>query len=121
MKITSVTRETDGGGSYRKRSLNKSLPDEQEGHQATPAAGAVGFTEEDVGAACLGHGGAEFGPDEAIERGEERAGEPGDEGLRAAHGLDDQGTDDKRTNADDLDHVEGDGFFQAEAALERGL
>ena len=119
MEITGVTREADGSGSDGERRLNKGLPDEEEGHQAAPAAGAVGFAKEDVGAAGFGHGGAEFGPDEAVERGEERAGEPGDEGLRAAHGFDDEGTDDERADADDLNHVEGDGFLEAEAALER--
>ena len=121
MEVSGVTRKSDGSGSNGERRLDESLPDEEERHQASPAAGAVGFAEENVGAARLGHGGAEFGPDEAVERGEESAGEPGNEGLWAAHGFDDEGTDDERADADDLDHVEGDGFLEAEAALEGRL
>src|SRR5882672_4446664 len=121
MEISGIARETDGSRRDGKRGLNKGLPDEEEGHQAAPAAGAVGFAEEDVSAAGLGHGGAKFGPDEAVERGEKRAGEPGDEGLRAAHGFDDEGADDEGADADDLDHVEGDGFLEAQAALKGGL
>src|SRR5882757_739551 len=121
MEIASVAREADGGGSDREGSLDEGLPDEEEGHQTSPASGAIGFTKEDVSAAGFGHGGAEFGPDESVEGGEESACEPGNEGLWAAHGFDDERTDDKRTDADDLDHVEGDGFFEAEAAFEGRL
>src|SRR5215472_191 len=121
MKITRVTREADGGGSNGKRRLHKGLPDKEEGHEASPAAGAVGFAEKDISAAGLGHGGAEFGPDEAVERGEQRTGQPGDERLRAAHGFNDQRTDHERADAHDFNHVEGNGFLQAEAALEGGL
>ncbi len=121
MEISSIAREADGSGSYGERGLDEGLPDEEEGHQASPAAGAVGFAKKHVGAAGFGHGGAEFGPDEAVERGKQRAGQPRDEGLRAAHGFDDQGADDERADADDLDHVQGDGFLEAEAALEGGL
>jgi len=121
MEIAGVASEADGGGSDGERRLNEGLPDEEERHQASPAAGAVGFAKEDISAAGFGHGGAEFGPDEAVESGEKRAGEPGDEGLGAAHGFDDEGADDERANADDLDHVEGDGFLEAEAALEGRL
>src|SRR6266436_10448696 len=102
MEIASVAREADGGGSDRERSLDEGLPDEEEGHQASPAAGAVGFAEENVGAADFGHGGAEFGPDESVEGGEESAGEPGNEGLWAAHGFDDERTDHERADGDDL-------------------
>jgi hypothetical protein len=35
--------------------------------------------------------------------------------------LDDEGTDDEGADADDLDHVERDGFLEAEAALEGWL
>src|ERR1700739_2900078 len=121
MKIACVAREADGGGSDGERGLDEGLPDEEERHEASPAAGAVGFAKEDVSAAGLGHGGAEFGPDEAVESGEERAGQPGNEGLAAAPGFDDEGADDERADADNFDHVEGDGFLEAEAALERGL
>src|SRR5229473_984575 len=101
MQISGVAREANGSGSDGKRRLNEGLPDEEERHQAPPAARAIGFAKEDVGAAGFGHGGAELGPDEAIERGEKSAGEPGDEGLRAAHGLDDEGADDERADAHD--------------------
>src|SRR5258706_6927839 len=121
MEIASVAREADGGGSDGEWGLDKGLPDEEERHQASPAAGAIGFAEENVGAARFGHGGAEFGPDESVEGGEESAGEPGNEGLWAAHGFDDERTDDEGADADDLDHVEVDGFLEAEAALERRL
>src|SRR5208283_159012 len=121
MKISGVACKADGSGGDGERGLDEGLPDEEERHEAAPAAGAVGFAKEDVSAAGFGHGGAEFGPDEAVEGGEKRAGEPGDEGLRAAHGFDDEGADDKGADADDLDHVEGDSFFQAEAAFEGGL
>ena len=121
MKIACVAREADGGGGDGEWRLNKGLPDEEEGHQASPAAGAVGFAKEDVGAPGFRHGGAEFGPDETIKRGEKRAGEPGDEGLRAAHGFDDEGADDEGADAYDFNHVEGDGFLEAEAALEGRL
>src|ERR1700722_5488336 len=121
MKVSGIAREADGSRSDGERRLDEGLPDKEEGHQASPAAGAVGFAEEDVGAAGFGHGGAEFGPDEAIEGGQERAGKPGNEGLRAAHGFDDQRTDDERADADDLDHVERYGFLEAQAALKRGL
>src|SRR6267378_4724400 len=121
MEIASVAREADGRGSDGERGLDESLPDEEEGHQTSPAAGTIGFAKEDVSAACFGHGGAEFGPDEAVEGGEESACEPGNEGLWAAHGFDDEGADHERADADDLDHVEGDGFLEAEAALEGRL
>jgi len=121
MKVSGITGKADGGGSNRERRLDERLPDEEKGHEAAPAAGTVGFAKENIGAAGFGHGGAELGPDETVECGEKRAGEPGDKGLRPAHGFDDEGADDERADADDFDHVEGDGFFQAEAALERGL
>src|SRR5258705_12389420 len=104
MEIASVAREADGGGSDREGSLDKGLPDEEERHEAAPAAGAIGFAEENVGAARFGHGGAEFGPDESVEGGEESAGEPGNEGLWAAKGFDGGGTDDEGADAGDLDH-----------------
>ena len=52
------------------------------------------------------------------ERSEKRTTEPSQEALRAAHLADNDGADDKGADTDDLDHVERDGFFQAEAALE---
>src|ERR1700675_1296381 len=115
MEISGVARKADGSGSDGEGRLAEGLPDEEERHQASPAAGAVGFAKKDVGAAGFGHGGAEFGPDETIESGEERAGKPGDEGLRAAHGFDDEGADNERADADDLDPVQRDGFLEAEA------
>src|SRR5260221_2442114 len=121
MEISGIARETDGSGSDGERGLDKGLPDEEEGHQTSPAARAVGFAKEDIGAAGLGHGGAEFGPDEAIERGEKRASEPRDEGLRAAHSPDHEGNDDQRDQSEDLDHGKRYGIRHAEAALEGGL
>src|SRR5580700_9531429 len=58
MKIACVAREADGGGSNGEWCLDECLPDEEEGHEAAPAAGAIGFAKEDVGAAGFGHGGA---------------------------------------------------------------
>ncbi len=90
VKISGVTCKSDGSGSYGKWRLHEGLPDKEEGHQAAPAAGPVGFSQKNISATGFGHSGAEFGPDEAIESGEERAREPGDERLRSAHGFDDQ-------------------------------
>src|SRR5258708_7744417 len=118
MEIASVAREADGRGSDGERGLDEGLPDEEEGHQASPAAGAIGFAKEDVGAAGFGHGGAEFGPDESVEGGEKSAGEPGNEGLWAAHGFDDKGAEHERSDADHFQHVEGDGFLEPEGAGE---
>src|SRR5271169_6327297 len=71
MEIARITRESDGSGSDRKGSLHERLPDKKEGHQAAPAAGAIGLAQKHVGSASLGHGGAKFGPDEAIESSQE--------------------------------------------------
>src|ERR1700676_532575 len=120
MQIACIACEANGSGGNRERRLHKSLPDEQERQQTAPTRRTVGFTQEDVSAAGFGHRCAELGPHEAIECGEKRAGQPGDHSLRTAHGADDQGADDERSDADDLDHIEGDGFFEAETALEGG-
>src|SRR5882724_5421922 len=77
MEISGIARETDGSGSDGERGLDKGLPDEEERHEASPAARAVGFAKEDIGATGFGHGGTEFGPDEAVESGEKSASEPG--------------------------------------------
>src|SRR5260370_22794481 len=113
MEIASVAREADGRRSDGKRGLDKGLPDEEEGHQASPAAGAIGFAKEDVSAAGFGHGGAEFGPDESVEGGEESAGEPGNEGLRDAHGFDYVGDDHQRADPNGVHRVGGAGFLEA--------
>ena len=70
VQVSGVARKANGSGSNRKRSLHKSLPDKEERHQTPPAAGAVGFAEEHIGAAGSGHGGTELRPDEAVERGQ---------------------------------------------------
>ena len=56
-----------------------------------------------------------------VPRAPRLAGEPGDESLRSTHGFDDERTGDERADADDLDHVESDGFLQTQAAFELRL
>ncbi len=119
IQIRGVLRESDGAGGKAERSLNQRLPDKQKGHQAAHAVGSIRFPKKDVAAAGQGHGGTQLRPYEAVEQGEHGAGGPSKQALRSAHVLDDQGNDDEGSDADHLDHVERDGFFEAEAALER--
>src|SRR5690348_5004764 len=120
MEISSVTSKTDGSRSDGKRSLHKSLPNEQERHQTAPTSGAVCFAQKDVGSACARHGCAQLRPDKGVECGQGRSSDPGDESLRPAHRFDHKRRDHERTDADNLDHVERYGLFEAEAALEAG-
>src|SRR5690242_13776561 len=120
MEVSSVASKTDGSRSDGKRSLHKSLPNEQERHQTAPAPGAVCFAQKDVGSAGARHGCAQFRPDKGIECSQSRASDPGDKSLRPAHGFDHKRRDDERTDANNLDHVERDSLFEAEAALEAG-
>jgi hypothetical protein len=121
MQITSITCKSNGSRSNRKRCLYKSLPDKQERHHAAPATGTVGFAKEDVGATGFRHCRAEFRPDKTVESSQRCASEPGNQCLRAAHGLNDKRTDHEGTDAYDFDHVERDSFFEAEAALQTNL
>jgi len=63
----------------RKAGLEQSLPDEEEGHQAAPAAGAVGFAEEERKCRRPWAWRRQVRTRRSRERGEKRAGEPGDE------------------------------------------
>ena len=121
IKKFGVILEADGSGRDRQRRLDQRLTDEKEGHETSPFLGAVGFAKKNVGAAGFGHCRAKFRPDERVEGGDEGAGEPGDQRLRPAHGFDDERTRDERADAHNLDHVEGDRFFQAETALQLKL
>ena len=55
-----IIGEADGGGGDGERRLNQGLPNEQERHEATPFLRTVGFAQEDICAACFGHGSASF-------------------------------------------------------------
>ena len=117
-EIYGVVGEAESAGGDTERRLKQRLPDVEEGHQAAEAIGTVGFAQENVAAACLRHGGAEFGPDAAIERREDGADDPREDALRAAHGADDERNDDEGADADHERHIQGGGFDEAQTAFE---
>src|SRR5229473_1705759 len=119
IQIRGVLRESDGAGGKAERSLDERLPDKQEGHQAAHAARAIRLAKKNIAAAGERHGRAQFRPYKAVEQSEHGAGGPSKQALRSAHVLDNQGNDDEGSDADHLDHVERDGFFEAKSALER--
>lgn len=96
------------------------MEDEKEGEEAARGAGVDG-AQEAVGATGFGHGGAEFGPDEAVTEGEERAEDPAEHGLRAAHGGEEEGEGDEGADADHVEHVDGHGAGEGKRAGEMGL
>src|SRR5262249_6634857 len=117
-KIAGIFGEANRSRSHGERSVYQGRQNEEERHEAAPFWRAVGLAKKNISTAGFGHSRAELRPNEAIESGEQPASEPGEQRLRTGHGFDDEGTRDERADAHDLDHVQGDGFFQAEAAFQ---
>ncbi len=74
-----------------------------------------------IRSARTGNSGAKFCPDEPIAGCQQRAYDPAQHGLRAAHGADYQRNGDERAYADHVDHVQRCGAPQANAADQLGL
>ncbi len=122
VQISGIARKSNRRRGNGKRRLNKRLPHKQKRHQPAPAPRPVRFAKKNVRSARPWHRRAQLGPDESIERGQRSSRNPSDQSLRPAHRFDYQRGHDKWANAHNLDHVERDGLFQAQAALQsRGL
>ena len=100
---------TDDPGGHDQRDEKHCAPDEQERHQTTSTV-LERFTQIDVRAARAGHGGAEFGPDEAVGEREDGADDPAEHRFRAADRGDHRGNRDERADAAHLGHVDRSGL-----------
>ena len=121
-EIAGVLAEPDASGGDRKGGGDHELEDVEEGEGAAEA-GREHLAEEAVGAAGVGHHGAEFSPHQAVAQGQKRTGDPAEHGLRAAHRAEQQGQGDEGAYADHVEHVDGYGSRQGEGAreLSRGV
>ncbi len=124
-----VLGEADASGGDGERGGDGELDDEEEAEEAAEGCAAgllsgcgagVDGPEEVVGASGFGHGGAEFGPGEAVDEGEEGAEDPAEHGLGAAHGAEDEREGDEGADADHVEHVQRDGSAEREGAVEGG-
>ena len=119
-----VLGETDASAGDGERCGDGELKDEEEGEEPAEGVAAlragVDGAEEVVGASGLGHGGAEFGPGEAVDEGEAGAQDPAEHCLRAAHRAEDERQRDEGADADHVEHVQGDGTAEREGAVECG-
>ncbi len=120
-EISRIVRQADAARCDGQRRAERKLPDEEKRQQAAQRIGAVDFFQVAIRAAGVGHGRAQFGPDQPIAEREDRAENPAQHGLRTAGGGDDQRQRDERPHADHVDHVQRGGFGQADAADELGL
>src|SRR5260370_150798 len=90
---------------------------------AMPKAGCAyvfRFSQKDIRATCFRHCRAQLGPHKSIQRRQQRTRQPSDQSLRPAHRSNHQGTDHERSDPHDFDHVQRDGFFQSQPALQTG-
>src|SRR5882724_6515368 len=117
-KIRGILRDADRAGRDGERRAERDLPDEEEGEELSPARGAIDALEILIGAAGLREGSAEFGPDETVANGEQRAEDPAKHGLRSAHRADDERQGDEGADADHVDHVEDGRVLHRELASE---
>ncbi len=121
MQVAGVLRKSDGARRDYEWRLNQCLPHDEKRHQAAPPAGTVSFTQKNITAAGAWQRGAQFRPHKSIEKREDRSGGPREQGLRPAHRANHQRTHHEGPDADHVDHVESDGFLEAQAALEPGI
>lgn len=119
-EIGGVLAEADGAAGDRERAGDEDLEEEEEAEELAEAA-LVDGAEIGVGASCLGEGGAELGPDEAVGEGEERAEDPAEHGLWATHGSDEERQGDEGADADHVEQVEGNGAAKREGAGQLGF
>jgi hypothetical protein len=108
--------KADGARGQHQRRLNERLPDVEKRHVAAPLLLAVGQLKEAVRAARLGVGRAQLTPDEAIDGGQGRAHQPGQQEV-GAHKAHDERQGHERPDANHVNHIEGSGLHQAQAAL----
>jgi hypothetical protein len=101
--IAQIVGEADRPGRDVERPVQQGLPQEEKGEHVAQAPFAEQTAQIGIGSARMRHGGAQFGPDEAVAQRNEGAQHPADQGLGAAHGGNGQGNGDERT---DSDHVE---------------
>lgn len=113
-----VIAEADAGRRHAQRAGEQHLPQKQKGKQAAPALALEGFAKIDIGAAGARHGSAQFGVDQSVAHGENRAQNPAQHRLRAAHVRNDRAQRDERPNADHVEHVGGGGLQQSHASHE---
>ena len=118
MQIARVARKSNRSRRHRKWRLYKRLPHEQERHQPPPLVRSVRFAQKYVRPARLRHRRAQFAPDERVQRRNHRARQPRDHRLRPAHRLDHQRAHHERANPHYLNHVQRDGLFQPQPALQ---
>ena len=121
MQVAGVLRKADGSRGNHQRRLNQRLPHEEERHQAAPFAGTVSFAQEKR--SCRRRAAARRPtPTRQIHRAERgRLQRPRQQRLRPAHGANHQRAHHEGPDADHVDHVESDGFFEAQSALESGV
>ena len=117
-KYDSIARQANGARSNGEWSGEGDLPDKEKRDQLAQFFRSVDFTQIAVRTSRPRHGGSQFRPDQPVTDGKDRAQNPAQHGLWAAHGADDEGNSDERPHADHVDHVQRGGGAEADAADE---
>ena len=116
-EVTEIVGHPDHAGGHDQRRDQQRRPHEHERHEAAGGV-LVGLAQERVGASGARHGRPELGPDQPVQQRDDRADDPAQDGLRTAHGRDDQRDRDERPDAHHLSHVQRGGREQPQGADE---
>jgi hypothetical protein len=104
-QVAEVLDEPDHSGRHDQRDEQHDAPDKQERHES-PGSVLESFAQVDVRPAGSRHRGAQFGPDQSVCHGEDRADQPAKHGLRTTHRCHHGRDGDERSDAAHLRHVD---------------